>query len=234
MSDSRFERGRKASRGGRRTPRILSVNPRNPDPHVVRDIVNVLQEEGLVALPTDTVYGLAADISRAATLDRLLYVKARPHDKPIPIFIANIDALGGVAQEIPEAARQLAEHFWPGPLTLILYASPAVPEMITAGTGTVGVRIPQLPLIEGILAGLQRPITGTSANRSGGVDPVTAEDVLRAVGNQCDLLVDGGRVPGGIPSTVLDCTQSPFRIIREGAVGGEAIAALLGEKAPPS
>ncbi len=208
-------------------PRILSVDPLRPDPGVVREVVDLLRTERLVVLPTDTLYGLAADISSEAALERVVALKARPHDKPIPIFISHIEVLETVAAEVPEAARRLAQHFWPGPLTLILDASPNIPETITAGTGTVGVRIPQLPLVEAILGVLERPLTGTSANRGGGINPVTVKDVLRALGGQVDLLVDGGKVPGGVASTVLDCTQSPFRIIREGAIKGEAIAALL-------
>lgn len=210
-----------------RKPRILSVDPCNPDPGVIHEVTEVLRGEGLVTLPTDTLYGVAADIFSEAALERLLALKARPHDKPIPIFIASIETLDLVARGVPLKARQLAKQFWPGPLTLILHASPDMPDMITAGTGTVGVRIPQLPLIEAILAAVEHPITGTSANRSGGNNPMTAQDVLKGLGSKFDLLLDGGKVAGGIASTVLDCTQSPFHIIREGAIGRGVIASLL-------
>lgn len=212
-------------------PRTLQVDPNNPDPKVVQEIVDVLEEEGLVALPTDTVYGLVADIFSEAALERLVDLKARPHDKPIPIFIASIDDLGKIAREVPEAAERLARRFWPGPLTLILDASAQIPEAITAGTGTVGVRIPKLPLIDCILKALDRPITGTSANKSGGANPVTPKDVLRGLRRQFDLLVDGGETGSCIPSTVLDCTQFPLRIIRTGAVERGTIAELLGKEA---
>jgi L-threonylcarbamoyladenylate synthase len=213
--------------------RILSIDPHAPDPAAIREIVEVLQAEGLVALPTDTLYGLAADISSETALERLVTVKARPHDMPIPIFISGMDALEGITPEVSEVVRRLARQFWPGPLTLILHASPEISEMITAGTGTVGVRIPRLPLIQTILTTLGRPITGTSANKSGGINPLTAKDVSQSIGDQIDLLVDGGRVPGGIASTVLDCTQLPFRIIREGAVGRQSIAGVLGAEETP-
>jgi L-threonylcarbamoyladenylate synthase len=209
-------------------PRLLPIDPHHPDPATVQAIVEVLEAGGLVALPTDTVYGLAADGSSVPALERLQALKARPHDKPLPIFIAGLEMLGTVARDIPNEAVQLARRFWPGPLTLILYASPEVPEAITAGTGTVGVRIPKLPLIEAVLASLGRPITGTSANRSGGKDPVVMKDVRRALGKGCDLFVDGGRAPGKMPSTVLDCTGPQFRIIRQGALGAEALAAVVG------
>lgn len=211
--------------------RILPVDPNNPEPKVVREIIDVLKGEGLVALPTDTVYGLLADIFSEVALERLVALKARPHDKPIPIFISSIEDLGAVTQEVPDAAGRLAHQFWPGPLTLILQASPEIPEEITAGTGTVGVRIPNLRLIEMILNGLGRPITGTSANKSGGINPVTPQDVQKSLRNQFDLLVDGGKTSSNIPSTVLDCTQFPFRVIRKGAIERGAIAALLGKDA---
>jgi L-threonylcarbamoyladenylate synthase len=204
-------------------PRFLPVDPKDPDPTVVREIVDVLKADGLVALPTDTVYGLAADIFSETALECLVDLKARPHDKPIPIFISSIEDLGTVGR--------LARKFWPGPLTLILHASPEIPEEITAGTGTVGVRIPNLRLIEMILNGLGRPITGTSANKSGGINPVTPQDVQKGLHKQFDLLVDGGKTSSAIPSTVLDCTQFPLRIIRKGAIERGAIAALLGKDA---
>ncbi len=209
--------------------RRLSVDPRAPDPTAVREIVEILRAQGIVALPTDTLYGLAADIFSGAAVERLLTLKGRPSNKPIPIFIFSVEALGRVARDLPRPAHRLAEQFWPGPLTLILHASSEIPDGITAGTGTVGVRIPDLPLIGEILAALERPISGTSANRSGGVNPVTVEDVVSELGHRCDLLVDGGEAGSGIPSTVLDCTQSPFRVIREGGIGRGAITRLLGK-----
>lgn len=212
-------------------PRILPVDPNNPEPRVIREIVDVLKADGLVALPTDTVYGLAADIFSETALESLVDLKARPHDKPIPIFISSIEDLGAVTREVPEEAGRLARKFWPGPLTLILHASPEIPEEITAGTGTVGVRIPNLRLIEMILNGLGRPITGTSANKSGGINPVTPLDVQKGLQKQFDLLVDGGKTSSAIPSTVLDCTQFPLRIIRRGAIERGGIAALLGKDA---
>ncbi|MFQ5532461.1 MAG: L-threonylcarbamoyladenylate synthase [Candidatus Methylomirabilales bacterium] len=214
--------------------RILSVDPNNPDSEAVREIVAVLKAQGTVALPTDTVYGLAVDIFSAAAVERLLTLKGRPSGKPIPIFISSIEALEGVVRGIPGPAERLAQEFWPGPLTLILHASPQIPEGITAGTGTVGVRIPELPLIGAILTALGSCISGTSANRSGGRNPVTVRDVVDEIGQGCDLIVDGGRVGGGVPSTVLDCTHFPFRLLREGAVGREMLATVLGQDPLPT
>ena len=209
--------------------RILSVDPNNPDSAAVREIVTVLKAQGTVALPTDTVYGLAVDIFSGAAVERLLTLKGRPSGKPIPIFISSIEVLEGVVRGIPAPAQRLAQEFWPGPLTLILHASQQIPEGITAGTGTVGVRIPNLPLIGAILTALGSSISGTSANRSGGRNPVTARDVVDEIGQDCDLIVDAGRAAGGVPSTVLDCTQFPFRLLRQGGIGRETLATVLGE-----
>jgi L-threonylcarbamoyladenylate synthase len=214
----------------RRKPQITPVDPKHPEAAVVEKAVEVLRRGGLVAFPTDTLYGLGADIFNLEAVSRVLEVKKRPQDKPIPIFIANMEEVNEVARELPGAAWQLAEHFWPGPLTLVLLAAPAVPEVITAGTGTVGIRIPKCQLVLEILTRLGRPITGTSANRSGGPNPTEIQQVLIQIGKEIDLLLDGGKAPGSVPSTVLDCTQTPFRIIREGPVTRGELRDVLGKK----
>jgi len=208
-------------------PKITPVDFMRPDPAVVEEAAAVLRRGGLVAFPTDTLYALGADLFNPEAVTRVLEVKKRPQDKPIPVFIGKMEDVNEVARELPGAAWQLAERFWPGPLTLVLLAAPRIPEAVTAGTGTVGIRIPKSHLVLEILAALDRPVTGTSANRSGGVDPVTVADVVRGLGNRCDLVLDGGRAPGGVASTVLDCTELPFRIIREGAITLQALGAVL-------
>jgi L-threonylcarbamoyladenylate synthase len=208
-------------------PRMTSVDFMHPDPAVVAEAVTVLRRGGLVAFPTDTLYALGADLFKPEAVARVLEVKKRPQDKPIPVFIGKMEDVTEVARDLPGAAWQLAERFWPGPLTLVLLATSKIPEAVTAGTGTVGIRIPKSDLTLEILAALSHPITGTSANRSGGIDPMTATDVVRGLGNRCDLILDGGRAPGGIASTVLDCTELPFRIIREGAITAQALGAVL-------
>lgn len=208
-------------------PRVTPVDFIRPDPAVVGEAVAVLRRGGLVAFPTDTLYALGADLFKPEAVARVLEVKKRSQDKPIPVFIGKMEDVNEVARDLPGAAWQLAERFWPGPLTLVLLAAPKIPEAVTAGTGTVGIRIPKSHLTLEILAALDHPITGTSANRSGGVDPVTVADVVRGLGNRCDLILDGGRAPGGIASTVLDCTELPFRIIREGAITAQALGTVL-------
>jgi len=208
-------------------PRITPVDFMRPDPAVVGEAVAVLRRGGLVAFPTDTLYALGADLFKPEAVTRVLEVKKRSQDKPIPVFIGKMEDVNEVARDLPGAAWQLAERFWPGPLTLVLLAAPNIPEAVTAGTGTVGIRIPKSHLTLEILAALDHPITGTSANRSGGVDPVTVADVVRGLGNRCDLILDGGRAPGGIASTVLDCTELPFRIIREGAITAQVLGTVL-------
>ncbi|MCI0483805.1 MAG: threonylcarbamoyl-AMP synthase [candidate division NC10 bacterium] len=207
--------------------RITPVDFMRPDPAVIGEAVAVLRRGGLVAFPTDTLYALGADLFKPEAVARVLEVKKRSQDKPIPVFIGTMEDVNEVARDLPGAAWQLAERFWPGPLTLVLLAAPNIPEAVTAGTGTIGIRIPKSHLTLEILAALDHPITGTSANRSGGVDPVTVADVVRGLGNRCDLILDGGRAPGGIASTVLDCTELPFRIIREGAITAQALGTVL-------
>jgi L-threonylcarbamoyladenylate synthase len=211
-------------------PKITPVDSMRPGPAVVEEAATVLRRGGLVAFPTDTLYALGADLFRPEAVIRVLEVKKRHQDKPIPVFIGKMEDVNDVARELPGAAWQLAERFWPGPLTLVLRAAPKIPEAVTAGTGTVGIRIPNSHLALEILAALGHPMTGTSANRSGGGDPMTVADVVRGLGNRCDLILDGGRVPGGIASTVLDCTELPFRIIREGAITAQALGAVLGKE----
>ena len=213
-----------------RRPQITPVDPQRPDPAVIKEAVEVLRRGGLVAFPTDTLYGLGADIFNAEAVARVLEVKRRPQDMPIPIFIAKMEEVNEVARELPGAAWQLAERFWPGALTLVLLAASGVPDAVTAGTGTVGIRIPRCHLVLEILASLGRPITGTSANRSGGPNPKEVQQVLAQIGKEIDLLLDGGRVPGGAPSTVLDCTQIPFRLIREGVVTRGELRDVLGKE----
>jgi L-threonylcarbamoyladenylate synthase len=217
----------------RKKAKITPVDLMRPHPVAIEEAVAVLRRGGLVAFPTDTLYALGADLFKAEAVARVLEVKKRHQDKPIPVFIGKMEDVNEVARELPGAAWQLAERFWPGPLTLVLLAAPKIPETVTAGTGTVGIRIPNSHLVLEMLAALDHPITGTSANRSGGIDPVTVADVVRGLGNRCDLILDGGRVPGGIASTVLDCTELPFRIIREGAITAQALGAVLGKEILP-
>jgi L-threonylcarbamoyladenylate synthase len=191
---------------------------------VLERAVRCLLEGGLVAFPTDTLYGLAAAASNDRAVKRLFEVKGRPPNRPLPILIESFDDADVIAKDILPVARHLMEAFWPGGLTLVLRRHPRFRSLALAGGETVAVRVPDHPVALELLRRLREPITGTSANLSGLPGPRTAEDVRRQLGDRVDLIVDGGPCPGGIESTVVDCTVEPPRLLREGAVA----ATLLG------
>ena len=183
----------------------------------------ILAEGGLVAFPTDTVYGVGAHAFQAAAVERIYVAKIRPRDKAIPILLAQPDDLVLVAEEITEAAWVLAERFWPGGLTLVLPKTARVPDVVSAGGPTVAVRVPDHPAPLALIAALGAPLAATSANLSGDPSPVTAEGVEADLGGRIELILDGGRCAGGIPSTVLDLTVYPPAVLREGAITVEEI-----------
>ena len=176
----------------------------------------VIRAGGVVALPTDTFYGLAADVHDEAALARLLALKGRPAGKPLPVLVADLAAAEALAGGLSEAARRLADRWWPGPLMLVLRAAPGLPEARTGGTGTVGLRVADHSVVAAVLARVGGPITGTSANRAGEAAPRTAEEVEAGLGDGMDLVLDGGGTPGGAPSTVVDCTGGEGRVVRAG------------------
>ena len=182
----------------------------------------LLRAGELVAFPTDTVYGLAAAANQPDAVTQLYIVKNRPPEKAIPILLADPQDLGTVVAEISDLVRELTAHLWPGGLTLILPKSPSVPKEISA-TATVAVRIPDLPLTRQIIAAAGTPLAVTSANRSGQPSPRTPDKVISQLGGRIAAIVDGGRCPGGVPSTVLDCTTAPPRVLRAGAVPVETL-----------
>jgi len=197
------------------------------DETAIRRAIQVLKGGGLVVFPTDTVYGVGAHAFMPEAVEKLYTAKIRPRDKAIPILLARVEDLNLVAEEIPEVAWELMERFWPGGLTLVLPKKAAVPDMVTAGQPNVAVRVPDHPVPQALIEGLGAPLAATSANLSGHPSPITAEEVRAELGGRIELILDGGRCPGGIPSTVLDLTADPPAILRQGAVAAEAIKAIL-------
>ncbi len=190
--------------------------------------ISILVSGGLVAFPTDTVYGLGASAFIDRAVKRVYEVKGRPHHLPLPLLLADISEIGMVAYPVPEIAWRLAERFLPGGLTLVLPKAPSLTTIATAGGNTVAVRIPNHPIPLALIRGLAAPLTGTSANISGRASPVTAEEVSHQMGGSVELIIDGGRCPGGIESTVLDITGEVPRILREGAISREDIERACG------
>ncbi len=189
---------------------------------------DILRRGGLVAMPTETVYGLAADASSEAAVTRLYAAKARPSSNPLIAHVPSLDA--ALEQGIfSRCALQLAQKFWPGPLTLVLPLAPSacVNVAARAGLSTVALRVPAHPIGLRLLAEAGRPLAAPSANRSGSVSPVTAEHVAHDLGLKIDLILDGGRCPVGLESTVVECLDAP-RLLRPGAIARPAIEAALG------
>ncbi|MFZ5918313.1 MAG: L-threonylcarbamoyladenylate synthase [Chloroflexota bacterium] len=203
--------------------RLLPADSANTIAHAAR----LLACGGLVAFATDTVYGLGAPALDAAAVERLFAAKERPRHMAIPVLLASAADLPLVARAVPPAARRLAERFWPGPLTLVLPRQPTLPAVLTAGGDTVAVRVPDHPTARALIAALGAPLAASSANRSGGPSPVTAQEVLAQLGGRIDLILDGGPCPGGVPSTLLDLTTDPPRLLRPGPVTQAALSRLL-------
>ncbi|MBI3286477.1 MAG: threonylcarbamoyl-AMP synthase [Chloroflexi bacterium] len=197
------------------------------DPAARTEAVRLLRAGRLVVLPTDTVYGVAAHALLPTAIERLYKAKGRPRDKPLAILLADVDQLERVASQVPEAARRLAQRFWPGGLTLVLPKKPELPAILSAGGPGIAVRLPDHSVAREIIRRLGAPVAASSANRSGGPDPRTAQEAVRELGPHLHLVLDGGPSPGGVPSTVVDLTSSPPRIVREGAIPRSAIADLL-------
>ena len=200
---------------------ILSAN----SPDTLPVILQILQDGGLVAFPTDTVYGLGALAFNGHAVESIYTAKARPIDKSIPVLLSDLTDLEKVTSLIPAMALNLASHFWPGPLTLVVPKNQALPDSISAD-GTVGVRIPDNKIARSLLR-VAGPMAVTSANKSGGTNPTTSEDVFAQLVGSIDLILDGGRTAGGVPSTVVDCTGRKPVILRAGPISLEEINSVL-------
>ena len=193
---------------------------------VIERAVKILKNGGIVAFPTDTVYGLGANAFDEDAVLRVYEAKARPREFALTLLLADISQIKIVAENVPKVAWKLAERFMPGALTIVLHKSMAVSNMITGDGDTVAVRVPDHPIPVAIVRGLGAPITGTSANRSGSPSPVTAEEVYKQLRNKVDLIVDGGKCPIGVSSTVLDLTVNPPKVIRYGTITREQIISV--------
>jgi L-threonylcarbamoyladenylate synthase len=194
-------------------------------PTVYAELTACLAADRVVAVPTESSYALAVSPFRDSALAALFRTKRRPDGKPILVLIGDPDQLPLLVESIPPAAEVLSRSFWPGPLTIVLPAHPSLPARLTAGTGTVGIRLPAVPLLRQLLVHVG-PLTGTSANRSDQPPLCTAEAVSAELGPDVALILDAGPTPGGLPSTVIDA-RSPVRIIREGAVSRAALGDRL-------
>jgi L-threonylcarbamoyladenylate synthase len=187
-----------------------------------------LADGGVVAVPTETVYGLAALVHHEAAVRRVFAIKGRPSDHPLIVHLAAADQLGGWATTVPPAAATLTAALWPGPLTVLVVRAAHVPDVVTGGLGTVGLRVPAHPMTLAVLAAVGDGVAAPSANRFGRVSPTTADHVLADLGDDVDLVLDGGPCVLGIESTIVDCTTDPPTLLRPGGVPVEQLDAVLG------
>ncbi|HLV65074.1 MAG TPA: L-threonylcarbamoyladenylate synthase [Polyangiaceae bacterium] len=188
---------------------------------------SVLRGGGLVAFPTETVYGLGADATNPRAVRRIFEAKGRPTSHPLIVHVARAEALVELAAHVPHAATVLAERFWPGPLTLIVERGPRVHPGVTGGQPTVAIRVPAHPVALALLDAFGAPVAAPSANRFGAVSPTTAEHVRRDLGARVDLVLEGGPAEVGLESTIVDVTSDPPRVLRPGGIPNEAVAAAL-------
>ena len=194
----------------------------------VRRAAEILKDGGLVAFPTETVYGLGADASNAAAMARLYAVKRRPADHPVIVHFADAQRAFAWAREVPQAARTLAAKFWPGPLTLILKRSTKAADFVTGGQDSVGLRVPGHPVAHALLAAFGGGIAAPSANRFGRISPTSAAHVRADLGADVDCVLEGGSSEIGIESTIVDLSADRAVLLRPGAIGREALEAVLG------
>ncbi len=211
-----------------RETRLLKVDPEAPDGDAIRQAAEIVRAGGLVAFPTETVYGLGANALDARAVQGIFTAKERPAHDPLIVHLAAVEELSSVAREIPEVVPLLAEHFWPGPLTLVLPKRAEVPPEVTASGETVAVRLPSHPVARALIEAAGVPIAAPSANRFGRLSPTRAEDVLADLEGRIDLILDGGPTSVGVESTVLSLITPVPAILRPGGVSREALEAVLG------
>jgi L-threonylcarbamoyladenylate synthase len=194
-------------------------------PDAIMRALEILLSGGLVAFPTDTVYGICALAFDGKAIESIYTAKDRPMEKAIPILIGEVEDMPKVAEEIPVLAAALIARFWPGPLTVLVPKKPTLPQAVSA-TSTVGVRVPDHDITRALLR-LAGPMAVTSANISGQPSPTNAQEVLTQLGGRIAMILDGGETPGGIPSTLVDCTGSEIKVLREGPITREQLLEVM-------
>ena len=191
------------------------------------EIVSLLKAGGVIAFPTDTAYGLGADPFNNASVERVFSIKGRPENKPLLLLVESI-AMAETVSQPPAFFYDVARHFWPGPLTMIVPAKPILLMKVTAGTNTIGLRWPIARVATSLVESFGKPITATSANSTGMPTPITAAEVRVQIGEGADALIDGGTLPFRAGSTLLDLTVDPAVVLREGPITGEELADFFG------
>ncbi len=196
---------------------------------VIRQAAQIIKSGGLVAFPTETVYGLGADAFNPFAVARIFEVKKRPSFDPLIVHVANPADMKKLVKEIPLNAKKLTERFWPGPLTVVLLKEEYIPDIVTAGLPTLAIRMPSHPMALSLIRESNSPIAAPSANLFGYVSPTTAEHVREQLGDQVDLILDGGPCPVGVESTIISFLEEKPRLLRPGGVSLEEIESIIGK-----
>ena len=194
----------------------------------IDEAVEALLLGGVIAAPTDTLYGVMANALNEDAVARVFATKGRVDASPLPIFVSRVCELYNYGRDIPDIALRLAERFWPGKLTIVVRRSEQIPSLVSGGLGTVGVRIPNHPVPRAIVGRLGAPVTATSANLSGAPPLTSGSDVAQVLGRALDLVYDGGQLAPSPPSTVVDVTVQPPKVLREGAVSRASLERVAG------
>ncbi|HNW59760.1 MAG TPA: L-threonylcarbamoyladenylate synthase [bacterium] len=206
---------------------LIKINARHPEDDLISRAVRVLQKDGVIGYPTETVYGIGSNIFSATAVDRIYSLKNRDHSKALIVITADLIQISDLVEEIPESAERLMDNFWPGPLTMVFRAGKGLQGPLFHHSRTIAIRIPDCPICLALLKSSGFPIISTSANRSGEVPATTAAQVQEMFGDQLDLIIDGSRTLSTTPSTVVDVTRLPVRILREGAISKLEIDTVL-------
>ena len=209
-----------------RPAEVIEISPERPAPARIRRVAHWIRSGAVVAIPTDTVYGLAADPFNEQAVAEIFRVKRRAETLPILLLLDSAARVDELASALPSSFARLARRFWPGPLTIVLPASLRVPETVTAGTGSIAVRLPASPLVRALARAVGGPLTGTSANVSGRPACLSASQINRQLGTSVPYIVNGGVSRARRPSTIVDLTGEP-RVLREGAIGGRLVMESL-------
>ena len=210
------------------TMRVERIDPANIDPAIIAEAATILKRGGLVAFPTETVYGLGADATNALAVASIFTTKGRPSYNPLIVHVRDVTGALGCVTDWPDAAQRLAQKFWPGPLTIVLPKNPRIPDIVTAGLPTVGVRVPSHPVARALLYATGLPIAAPSANRSMEVSPTIGDHVAASFGEASGMILDAGPASVGIESTVIDLSTNVPAILRPGMISQEALERVLG------
>lgn len=208
--------------------KIVRMDSENIDPEIIKEAALIINKGGIVVFPTETVYGIGADALNDEAVDKIFKAKGRPQDNPLIVHIADVSELDALVKEVPESAEKLADKYWPGPLTMILYKKDILSDKITAGLDTAAIRLPKNQIALALIRESKKPIAAPSANTSGKPSPTEASHVIEDLMGKVDMIIDGGSTNIGIESTVIDMTGDMPTILRPGGITKEDVEEVLG------